>query len=179
MWINRSEQTIICIIILIWIVILLISSSCCCCCCSCRSIFSTFLRRSTIETTCSISTSSTSITWTSITTISFERLAPFWALGLVVVVVSPSPFSCWSNGNGTHFCLPFFFRVRGVFDWDVPASLSFDTVCSLVVTDDSTVASARLGQSFGYKKKREHDERTNISYLLVKEQYQVVYQLKY
>ena len=53
-----------------------------------------------------------------------ERLAPF--SGFLFVPVpdfdSSSAFCAAgsSKGNGNHFCLPFFFRVRGVFGCDVP-----------------------------------------------------------
>jgi len=49
-------------------------------------------------------------------------------------------FSLFSNGNGTHFCLPFLLRVLGVFGCDVAAGCC--CCCS-------SAASARLGQSLG------------------------------
>jgi hypothetical protein len=48
----------------------------------------------------------------------------------------------------------------------------------VVVADDSTVASARLGQSLGYKKKFDYS-KNNVFFLQVKVQYQVVYLSKY
>jgi hypothetical protein len=83
-------------------------------------------------------------------------------------------------GNGTHFCLPkkeriykhkknerffilpFLLRVRGVFGCD-------ETGCS-------SLASARLGQSFGFKKlKYTKKKNFKIDILLVEQQNQVVY----
>ena len=88
--------------------------------------------------------------------------------------------SCESNGNATHFCLPFFFSARGVFGCDVPVPFSLLTVCSLTDTDDST-ASARLGQSLGYtndEKSRDADNDVGVV-SLVEEKYQVGYLSQY